>query len=140
MMAQLRLLKRMQDWQLQDGESRAVDDLELVQSIQHDIENLLNTIQGTALIDERLGLSDVKKLFVSHGSLAQDVITEEIRHNIDTFEPRVRRFNLEKDSDETTGSIRWRLHGEIPVRDRVIPFQSDITLTADGRISVTARG
>lgn len=139
-MGQLRLLKRMQQWQHLEGEPLDVDDNSLVESILTDIENLLNTIQGTALIHEKLGLSDVKKLFVSHGNVAQDVISDEIRTNIQTFELRIRRCTLEKDETVKSGALRWLLRGEVPVRDRVVPLQADISLTADGRISLSLRG
>jgi type VI secretion system lysozyme-like protein len=139
-MAQLRLLKRMQQWQHLEGETLEVDDVRLIESILADIENLLNTIQGTALIHDQLGLSDVKKLFVSHGNVAQDVISEEIRSNLQTFEPRLDRFTLEKDETVNAGALRWLLRGEVPVRDRVLPVRADISLTADGRISLSLRG
>lgn len=139
-MGQLRLLKRMQQWQHLEGEPLEVEDVSLVDSILEDIGNLLNTIQGTALIHDRLGLSDVKKLFVSHGNIAQDVISEEIRTNIQQFEPRLRRCTLSRDDSVKAGALRWYLRGEIPVRDRVLPVQATISLTADGRISLSMRG
>lgn len=138
-MAQLRFLKRLQQWQQYDGSVPTQDDQSLIDSILADVENLLNTIQGTALINERLGLSDVKKLFVSHGSLAQDVVTEEIRYNISRFEARISSFVLEKDSVVRTAQLGWVLHGEIPVRERSLAFQANLVLTADGRISLKAR-
>ncbi|MCH8530631.1 MAG: GPW/gp25 family protein [Saccharospirillum sp.] len=138
-MGQLRFLKRLQQWQQYEGSLPAQDDQSLIDSVLADVENLLNTIQGTALINERLGLSDVKKLFVSHGSLAQDVVTEEIRYNISQFEARIKRFTLEKDSAARTGQLGWVLHGEIPVRERSLAFQANLVLTADGRISLKAR-
>lgn len=139
-MAQLRLLKRLQQWQHLEGESLELDDASLVESILVDIENLLNTIQGTALIHDKLGLSDVKKLFVSHGNIAQDVVTDEIRSNIELFEPRLRGCVLEKDETMKAGALRWQLRGEVPVRDRAVPVRADISLTADGRISLSQRG
>lgn len=139
-MGQIRLLKRMQQWQYLEGDPLDVDDNSLVESILKDVENLLNTIQGTALIHEKLGLSDVKKMFVSHGNVAQDVISDEIRTNIQMFEPRIRRCTLEKDEVVKSGALRWLLRGEVPVRDRVVPLQADISLTADGRISLSLRG
>lgn len=139
-MAQLRLLKRLQQWQHLEGESLELDDASLVESILVDIENLLNTIQGTALIHDKLGLSDVKKLFVSHGNIAQDVVTDEIRSNIELFEPRLRGCVLEKDETMKAGALRWRLRGEVAVRDRAVPVRADISLTADGRISLSQRG
>lgn len=138
-MAQPRLLKRLQSWQYHQGVTVSVDDVSLVDSILADVQNLLNTIQGTALIDQRLGLSDVKKLFVSHGNLAHDVIHEEIRHNIAEYEPRIKRFTLEPDDKTPVGALKWQLNGQIPVRDRVVVFSADVVLTADGQISITAR-
>jgi type VI secretion system lysozyme-like protein len=139
-MAELRLLKRMQQWQHLEGESLDVDDASLIESILDDIQNLLNTIQGTALIHDTLGLSDVKKLFVSHGNVAQDVISEEIRSNIQEFEPRILRCTLSRDETVKAGALRWLLQGEVPVRDRVLSVQATISLTADGRISLSLRG
>jgi type VI secretion system lysozyme-like protein len=139
-MAELRLLKRMQQWQHLDGESLEVDDASLVESILNDLRNLLNTIQGTALIHNSLGLSDVKKLFVSHGNVAHDVISEEIRSNIQEFEPRLQRCTLLRDETVKAGALRWLLQGEVPVRDRVLSVQATISLTADGRISLSLRG
>lgn len=139
-MGQLRLLKRMQQWQHLEGEPLEVDDVSLLESILADVGNLLNTIQGTALIHDKLGLSDVKKLFVSHGNVAQDVISDEIRTNIQQFEPRLRRCTLERDETVKAGALRWQLRGEIPVRDRVLQVRATISLTADGRISLSMRG
>ncbi|MHA7879576.1 MAG: GPW/gp25 family protein [Saccharospirillum sp.] len=138
-MSQLRLLKRLQQWQQHDGSLPAQDDQGLIDAILADVENVLNTIQGTALINPRLGLSDVKKLFVSHGSLAQDVVTEEIRFNISQFESRIRRFSLEPETAGQTGQLSWVLRGEVPVRERMLAFQAHLVLTADGRISLKAR-
>lgn len=138
-MSQIRLLKRLQDWQQYQGQSPPVDDSSLVASILMDVQNLLNTIQGTALINETLGLSDVKKLFVSHGNLAHNVVQDEIRGNITRFEPRIGQFALDPDEKSPTGALRWQLTGEIPARDRTIAFLADITLTADGQITVTSR-
>ncbi len=138
-MARARLLKRLKAIQESQGRLPELDAGELVDTILEDVQDLLNTIKGTVLINKKMGLSDVKSLFVSHGQMALDNITQEILYNIQHFEKRIDAVQLEKiDLPDSVNQI-WNLYGNIVDSRGSFPFNAEIILTPDGRIQLKAR-
>jgi len=138
-MASERLLKRLKRLQENDGRTPEMDPAELVDVVLADIQELLNTIKGTALINPDMGLSDVKNMFVSHGELAISQLTEEIVSNVRQFEKRVDQVYMEQIETKQAGTLMWRFDGVVFDRRGNIPFSSDLSIGPDGRVRINSR-
>ncbi|NRA25526.1 MAG: GPW/gp25 family protein, partial [Oleispira sp.] len=86
-MANERLLKRLGMWQ--QGKKTGPDSFDLVDSILFDLTKLLNSQRGNVLVDEEMGLSDLRSLFNGHGSPDLDALEQQLLFQITEFEPRI---------------------------------------------------
>ncbi len=107
-MANERLLKRLALWQ--QGKKTHPDSFELVDSIISDLTKLLNSQRGNVLIDEDMGLDDLRSLFNGHGSPDLDGLQGQLLFQITEFEPRLINPVLSYNEESSGfGELHWRL-------------------------------
>ena len=136
-MKERRLLERIAAWE--DGEERTnktqVD--VLVKSVTNHLRRLLNTRQGSVLLDPRFGVPDFTNIAggLTAGSVHE--IEEEIQRMVLKYEPRVKspKVTLNRESTDVL-SIQFGLQGILEVDDREIPLQLSTTVGANGKVQI----
>lgn len=136
-MKERRLLERIATWE--DGEERTnktqVD--VLVRSVTDHLRRLLNTRQGSVLLDPKFGVPDFTNMAggLTAGSVGD--IEEEIRRMVLKYEPRIKspKVTLSRESTDVL-SIQFGLQGKLEVDDREIPLQLATTVGANGKVQI----
>lgn len=136
-MSQVRLLKRISHWQ--QGQKTSVSRDAWEEQLLLDIESLLNSQQGNVLIDERLGLSDLQSQFQSHSAPNLDELEQQIRFQIQEFEPRVQNITLNLDEDyKDPTSFCWKFAGAVVAGLGGSSVHANIKILANGQVTVEA--
>lgn len=136
-MKERRLLERIATWE--DGEKRTnktqVD--VLIRSVTDHLRRLLNTRQGSVLLDPKFGVPDFTNMAggLTAGSVGD--IEEEIRRMVLKYEPRIKspKVTLSRESADVL-SIQFGLQGKLEVDDREIPLQLATTVGANGKVQI----
>lgn len=92
-MATLRLLERLA--RLQNGETLPIRAEDVMNSIRRHLKLLLNTMQGSCLIDPALGLADLHGLSWHFSESAQHAMADQITRIIQQYEPRLERVRIQ---------------------------------------------
>lgn len=139
-MRERRLLERISHWA--DGEERTSQtrvDI-LLHSVMNHLRRLLNTRQGSVLLDEQFGVPDFTNIAggLSAGSNRQ--IEEAIRRMVLRYEPRIKspKVTLAQSGSDVL-SISFQLEGMLEVDQRDIPVQLSTVVGASGKVSVSVR-
>jgi len=136
-MANERLLKRLALWQ--QGKKTNPDSFELVDSIISDLTKLLNSRRGNVLIDESMGLDDLRSLFNGHGSPDLEGLQEQMLFQIAQFEPRLIKPVLSYDEESSGfGELRWRLVAN--TASEVFPQElaANIKIDINGKVLISS--
>lgn len=136
-MANERLLKRLGMWQ--QNKKPSPDSFDLVDSIILDLTKLLNSQRGNVLIDEDMGLSDLRSLFNGHGSPDLDALEQQLLFQISEFEPRVSSPSLSY-SEETSGfgELVWRLNATTLSDSFSQDIAANIKIDINGKVLVSS--
>jgi|MDSY01.2.fsa_nt_gb type VI secretion system lysozyme-like protein len=136
-MANERLLKRLALWQ--QGTKTSPDSFQLVDSIIADLTKLLNSQRGNVLIEEDMGLNDLRSLFNGHGSPDLDALQAQLLFQISEFEPRLTSPILTY-NDETSGfgELNWRLIADTISDTSSQELAANITIDINGKVLVTS--
>lgn len=136
-MNERRLLERIASWEVgEERTSRTRADV-LVQSIMRHLRRLLNTRQGSVLLDPAFGVPDFTNIAGGMTSGSASEIEDEICRVVKKYEPRVQspKVTLIRDASNIL-SIKFELEGTIDVDDRSIPLLLATTVGANGRVYV----
>lgn len=136
-MANERLLKRLGMWQ--QNKKPSPDAFDLVDSIILDLTKLLNSQRGNVLIDEDMGLSDLRSLFNGHGSPDLDALEQQLLFQISEFEPRVTSPSLTY-SEEISGfgELVWRLNATTLSESFSQDIAANIKIDINGKVLVSS--
>lgn len=136
-MANERLLKRLALWQ--QGTKTSPDSFQLVDSIIADLTKLLNSQRGNVLIEEDMGLNDLRSLFNGHGSPDLEALQSQLLFQISEFEPRLTSPALTY-NDETSGfgELNWRLIADTISDTSSQELAANITIDINGKVLVTS--
>lgn len=136
-MANERLLKRLALWQ--QGTKTSPDSFQLVDSIIADLTKLLNSQRGNVLIEEDMGLNDLRSLFNGHGSPDLEALQAQLLFQISEFEPRLTSPALTY-NDETSGfgELNWRLIADTISDTSSQELSANITIDINGKVLVTS--
>jgi type VI secretion system protein len=132
-----RLLERIAAWG--DGEERTNrTQVEiLVRSVVDHLRRLLNTRQGSVLLDPKFGVPDFTNLAggLTAGSVSD--VEEEIRRMVLKYEPRIKspKVTVSRESTDVL-SIQFGLQGRLEVDGREIPLQLSTTIGANGKVQI----
>lgn len=112
----------------------------LTRSIIQHLQRILNTRQGSVLIDPDFGVPDFTNLagsFVT-GETAQMI--ENITRMVARYEPRLKSpcIMIAEDNQEVL-SLSFSLEGMIAINDRDIPILLSTRVSSDGRVSLAKR-
>lgn len=136
-MARERLLKRLAVWQ--KGMKTSDDAYDLVDSVITDIELLLNSQRGNVLIDDTMGLSDLRSVFHGHSAPDVDELNKELMYQISEFEPRIAINSLTHDEEKSgIGRLCWRLSAITRSESNAQDLIAYITIDVNGRVSVSS--
>jgi predicted component of type VI protein secretion system len=136
-MANERLLKRLGMWQ--QGKKPSPDEFDLVDSIIVDLTKLLNSQRGNVLIDENMGLGDLRSLFNGHGSPDLDALEQQLLFQITEFEPRVVSPILTY-SEESSGfgELVWRLNANTFSESFSQDLAANIKIDINGKVRISS--
>lgn len=134
-MSQVRLLKRLALWQESGKQQFSQSNWEV--QLLKDIEDLLNTQEGNALIDAQMGLSDLKGQFQNHGAPDIQGLEQQLLQQIQTFEKRITHLNLSfiEDNRDFT-CFAWKLNATLVGELGGFPISGTIKLHANGQVIV----
>ena len=134
-MVRERLLKRIAQWQ----QGMPTDPLNVPLSIMDDLEKMLNSERGNALIDPAFGLRDLRSVFGSHGALDTDSIHKELLFQIECFEPRLvlNRFEY-SEALSGYGRLVWLLSGCTKSDSDPQKLNAELSIDINGRATVIA--
>lgn len=134
-MSQLRLLKRLAKWQGSTHSHSVQSNWE--GQLLKDIEDLLNTQEGNALIDATMGLSELKSQFQNHGAPDIDGLQQQLMFQIQTFEKRINHIELSfiEDNKDLT-CFAWKLTANLSPALGGLPVSGTIKLQANGQVIV----
>jgi len=136
-MYQQRLLERIREVE-KHPELRGNPDPEVVvASVMNHLRKILNTKQGTALIDDDFGVPDFTNLGSTFG---QDTIPD-IQHSIADvvrkYEPRLKGVGVTyiPQSDDVL-QVAFKLEAVIQTESREVPVVFETIIDPDGKVSV----
>ncbi|WP_419811102.1 GPW/gp25 family protein [Bacterioplanoides sp.] len=133
-MAGKRLLKRIEEWQA--GKKSTADSYDLPDEIAADIELLLNTQRGNVLIDENMGLPDLRSMFQSHSGVDVEFLSEEMEYQISHYEKRLGGFKLKYDEKNSTAiRLSWQFNANVEGLSNQ-EVNASIYINMDGRVQV----
>lgn len=136
-MANERLLKRLALWQ--QGKKTSPDSFELVDSIIADLTKLLNSQRGNVLIEEDMGLNDLRSLFNGHGSPDLDALQAQLLFQIVEFEPRLTNPSLLYNEEASGfGELVWRLNANTASDSYAQDLAANIKIDINGKVLVTS--
>jgi type VI secretion system lysozyme-like protein len=136
-MANERLLKRLGMWQ--QGKKTGPDSFDLVDSILFDLTKLLNSQRGNVLVDEEMGLSDLRSLFNGHGSPDLDALEQQLLFQITEFEPRIVSPSLTYSEEGSGfGELIWRLNANTLSESFSQDIAANIKIDINGKVLVSS--
>lgn len=136
-MANERLLKRLALWQ--QGKKTSPNSFELVDSIIADLTKLLNSQRGNVLIEEDMGLNDLRSLFNGHGSPDLEALQAQLLFQIAEFEPRLTSPSLFYNEEASGfGELVWRLNANTASESYSQELAANIKIDINGKVLVTS--
>lgn len=132
-----RLLERIRDWE-RHPEMRGDPGSDIiVASILRHLSLILNTRQGTALIDEDFGVPDFTNLGSTFGSDTIPDIQRSIADVVRTYEPRLSDVNvIYVPQTEDALQVVFKLEAVIRGDTRNVPVVFETVIDPDGKIRV----
>lgn len=132
-MIQARLLKRIALW----NQNQSLSDDELIDSLLDDIADLLNSKQGNVLIDEAMGMVDIRALFHQQPTPDTEFIEQQLATQIRTYEARIEQFQLNFDQAASQfGRLQWQLNLQLPLAPPYHQATALIIIDMSGHISL----
>lgn len=136
-MKERRLLERVARLGAENRRSHTTRAEILIESILNHLRRILNTRQGSALIDPSFGVPDFTNFAGALFGGATTKIIEDMNRMIQRYEPRLHRphITLSESQDEVL-SLSFSISGWIAVDDREIPVRLTSRVAANGQISL----
>jgi len=132
---QQRLLKRFNHWE--DPELSDVDAALMIESVRDDIEKLLNTRQGTVLIDDDYGMDDFSFMFNSYMAPDINQINIALIKQCRKYEPRISNLQIKANIEQgKQAALSFQMNAKIYFNHEDIPLNFIIELNDDGSIRV----
>jgi type VI secretion system protein len=136
-MQEERLLERVRDMERDPERRGAADPGVTVRSVMDHLRKILNTRQGTVLIDDDFGLPDFTNLGSTFGEDTIPDIQKAISDVILKYEPRLKKVEV---THVPTGddilAVAFKLSAEIASDDKSIPVVFETVIDPDGKIRV----
>jgi len=134
-MAHERLLKRLALWQ--QGQKPLMDSFDLVDSIIEDLGKLLNSQRGNVLIDQDMGLDDLRSAFSGHGAPDIDSLQQQLQFQIHEFEHRLTNAELIYNEEQSGfGELIWRLNARTKSETHSQDLIATIKIDINGKVRI----
>ncbi|MBF0170493.1 MAG: type VI secretion system baseplate subunit TssE [Nitrospinae bacterium] len=136
-MREERLLERIARWEEGDDRTGVSDTERLVTSVVEHLRHILNTRQGSALIDPDYGVPEFTNLVGTFEAGEVTDVAADMERIIRRYEPRLSSVKVTfapKENDNLT--LRFSVSGEVQADDRTIPLTIETAITAEGRITI----
>ena len=133
----IRLFEKIKNYEINEKFVNSSISENIINSISKYLLLILNTRQGSVLIDKNFGIPDFTNHIggLSSGSISH--IEDEITRMVSSYEPRLlspKVRMLQEQSDVL--SLQFSLEGNISINDQSIPFRLLTTVGASGKISL----
>jgi len=131
---QIRLLERIRMHDPMYHQKRIDDAQKHIDSVKGYIQHILNTRQGSAILDEGIGIPDFNSMNLNFSVNSRYELEMKIRSVIEKFEPRIGKVKvtLEGVSDPTEG-LRFKIEGLIG-DDNPLHVDFDTVVNGEGKI------
>lgn len=135
-MRERRLLERVAYWERGSDRSNQTQAETLIRSICNHLLRLLNTRQGSVLLDPLFGVPDLANVAGGTATGATADIEEELRRLISRYEPRLKNPRVvSAPRGSEVLALVFSLSGAVEVNHQLIPLQLSTRLDGNGRLS-----
>lgn len=135
-MPERRLMERLSNWEEGASRTNQPEKDVLVASVTNYLVHILNTRQGTVLIDHKFGMPDFTNF--GGGGLEQGSLNDvsaEIARMITRYEPRLKDVRVFFNTEESSAmSITFGVTGHIVLENVKVPLRLGAELGSNGRI------
>jgi type VI secretion system protein len=136
-MYRLRLLERIREWERHPEMRGDPGSEDIVASVMRHLSLILNTKQGTALIDDDFGVPDFTNLGSTFGQDTIPDIQRSIADVVRKYEPRLASVNVTYiPQSEDVLQVAFKLEAVIKGETRDVPVVFETVIDPDGKISV----
>ena len=134
-----RLLERLRYVEQNPEHRGLVDPSRIVASIMRHLQKILNTRQGSVMIDEHYGVPDFTDLAASFSAESVRDLARAIKAVVATYEPRLSSIQIEAEpSGDRTLELRFKIEGRLRMDNNVdLPVAFETLVDPQGRIQVS---
>ncbi len=138
-MRENRLLERLITNDYPDDNRHQTSDLDrLVTSVTRHIQRILNTRQGSALIDPEFGIPDFSNLPGDFASPETEALAETIQKAVEKYEPRLQDVAVNFEGTVTNAlSISFHLSGTIFHKKKKVPIVLRTDVSSDNTFKIS---
>lgn len=130
-----RLFERIRNWAAQpDRRDRSRVSDQIASVVDH-LKKLLNSRQGTTLMDESYGMPDFTDLRAAFPDSVRD-IERSIALTIERFEPRLTDVNVDFMEQDEQMTLYFQIRASLNAEDEPMPIHLQSTLDAGGKMAV----
>ena len=137
-MLQERLLERIRRTEADPDHRGVVDPNQIAASIMVHLQKILNTRQGSALIDDDYGVPDFTDLAASFSTETVRELVRAIKDVVHKYEPRLSSVKIEVNpAGKDVLELHFKLEGKLKMDDhQEMDVSFETTVDPEGRISV----
>jgi type VI secretion system protein len=130
-------LERLADPEREGRRTISEDTQTAVHSVMRNLQRLLNSRRGQALIQPDYGLPDITDC-VENAPEALDRVSRAIKSTIEVFEPRLRRVRITHFPVANDLNLHFGISGEIITETEQIPVHFNTTVNPTGSAVIAA--
>jgi type VI secretion system protein len=135
-MREKRLFDRIRDWPHDSGKRKQIHSGDHVKSVVDHLKKLLNSRQGTTLMDTAFGMPDFTDLRATFPDSVRD-IERSIAQTIEHYEPRLKQVDVDfMDQDERNLTLFFQIRAILESDEAPFNIYLESTLDAGGKMVV----
>ena len=136
-MGNRRLLDRVRDWEGNRTVYSRPDSGRKVESVIQYLQKLLNSKQGTTLMDEAYGMPDFTDLTVLFPDSVRD-IERSISETMQRYEPRLSQVKVDfVFQDEESLSLRFQIHAILKTDENELAVTLESAIDTNGKMKIS---
>lgn len=130
-----RLFERIRDWSTHPDKRHRSRVGDRISSVVDHLMKLLNSRQGTTLMDEDYGMPDFTDLRATFPDSVRD-IERSISLTIERFEPRLKDVNVDFMEQDDRMTLYFQIRASLKSDDEPLDIHLQSTLDAGGKMAV----
>ncbi len=135
-MGNRRLLDRVRDWNGNQTMYSSQDSVRKVESVIQYLQRLLNSKQGTTLMDDAYGMPDFTDLTVLFPDSVRD-IERSISETMQRYEPRLSQVKVDfVFQDEQSLSLRFQIHAVLKTDENELAVTLESAIDTNGKMKI----